>query len=140
MYKHILAATDFSDLGSKALLRAADMAVELSAKLTLLHVVGEEDATNAMYGAHEARQIVERLEQAHGEAKGQLGDRAAHIEVALEVRVGAAADQILALAADKRVDVIVIASNGQKGITRWLLGSTADRVVRGADCDVLVVS
>ena len=140
MYKHILAATDFSDLGSKALLRAADMAVELEAKLTLLHVVGEEDAANAMYGAHEARQVVERLEQAHDVTKGHLGERAAHIEVALEVRVGAAADQILALAADKHVDVIVIASNGQKGITRWLLGSTADRVVRGADCDVLVVS
>jgi len=140
VYKHVLAATDFSDLGSKALLRAADLAVELEAKLTLLHVVGEADTPNAMYGAHEARQIVERLEQAHNAARGQMAADAPHCEVALEVRVGNASDQILQLAVEKQADVIVIASNGQKGLTRWLLGSTADRVVRGADCDVLVVS
>jgi nucleotide-binding universal stress UspA family protein len=139
VYKHILAATDFSDLGSKALLKAAQLAVDVNAKLTLVHVVGQEDTPNAMYGAHEARQVVEKLEASHRAATGNV-EGAHHIDVTCEVRVGPAADQILALAAEKAVDVIVIASNGQKGLSRWLLGSTADRVVRGADCDVLVVS
>ncbi len=44
------------------------------------------------------------------------------------------------VAAEKNADLIVIASNGQKGLSRWLLGSVADAVVRGADRDVLVVS
>jgi nucleotide-binding universal stress UspA family protein len=142
VYKHILAGTDFSDLGDKALLRAAELAVDLGARLTLVHVVGEEDAQNAMYGAHEARQVVEKLEAAHAKARGELAqkDKAKHIEVTCEVRVGAAADQILALAKDKGADLIVVASNGQKGLSRWLLGSVADKVVRGADVDVLVVS
>lgn len=139
MYKHILAATDFSDLGSKALLKGAELAVAVQAKLTLVHVVGEEDTPNAMYGAHEARKVVEKLQASHREATGGLSGLS-HIEVVCEVRVGPAADQILALAAEKGVDAIVIASNGEKGMTRWLLGSTADRVVRGADCDVLVVN
>lgn len=142
MYKHILAGTDFSDLGDKALLRAAELAVDLGAKLTLVHVVGEEDAQNAMYGAHEARQVVEKLEAAHTKARGELAEKnkAAHVEVTCEVRVGAAADQILALATERDADLIVVASAGPKGWTRWLLGSVADKVARGADRDVLVVT
>ena len=142
VYKHILAGTDFSDLGDKALHRAAELAVDLGARLTLVHVVGQEDAQNAMYGAHEARQVVEKLEAAHEKARGELAEKkkAAHVEVACEVRVGAPADQILALASEKSADLIVVASNGQKGLSRWLLGSVADRVVRGADRDVLVVT
>lgn len=141
MYKHILAGTDFSDLGDKALLKAAELAVDLGARLTLVHVVGQEDAQNAMYGAHEARQIVQKLEAAHEKARGALAHKAKArpIEVACEVRVGVAAAQILALAAEKNADLVVVASNGERGFTRWLLGTVADSVVRGADRDVLVV-
>lgn len=137
MYKHILAGTDFSDLGDKALLRAAKLAVDLGAQLTLVHVVGEEDAQNAMYGAHEARQVVDKLQAAHAKA---VGHAEPGLTVGCEVRVGAPAAQLLAVAAEKNADLIVIASNGQKGLSRWLLGSVADAVVRGADRDVLVVS
>jgi nucleotide-binding universal stress UspA family protein len=142
VYKHILAGTDFSDLGDKALLKAAELAVDLGARLTLVHVVGQEDVPNAMYGAHEARQIVQRLEAAHEKARGELAHKAkAHpIEVTCEVRVGVVPDQLLALAAEKGADLVVVASNGEKGFTRWLLGTVADSVVRGADRDVLVVS
>jgi len=142
VYKQLLAGTDFSDLGDKALLRAAELAVDLGARLTLVHVVGQEDAQNAMYGAHEARQIVQKLEAAHEKARGELAHKAKSppIEVACEVRVGLVAEQILALAAEKDADLIVVAGHGEKGFTRWLLGSVADSVVRGADRDVLVVS
>lgn len=143
MYKHIVAGTDFSDLGDAALVRAAELAIDLEAKLTLVHVVNEEDAPNSMYSTHEVRHHLERLEEAHKRMTGELAARKAktsHIEVAFEIRSGTPADQILAVADEKHADLIVIASNGQRGFTRWLLGSTADRVARGATRDVLVVN
>jgi len=143
MYKHIVAGTDFSDLGDAALVRAAEMAIDMHAKLTLVHVVSEEDAPNPMYSSHEVRHHLERLEEAHVRLTGELASKKAksgHIEVAFEIRSGTPADQILAVAEEKHADLIVIASNGQRGFTRWLLGSTADRVARGATRDVLVVN
>jgi nucleotide-binding universal stress UspA family protein len=143
MYKHIVAGTDFSDLGDAALVRASELAIDMHAKLTLVHVVDEEDAPNPMYSSHEVRQHVERLEEAHQRLTGELASRkaaAGHIEVAFEIRAGKPSDQILAIAEEKGADLIVIASNGKKGLTRWLLGGTAERVVRGATGDVLVVN
>lgn len=143
MYRHIVAGTDFSDLGDAALIRAAEMAIDMQAKLTLVHVVSEEDAPNSMYSSHEVRQHLERLEESHKRLTGELAVKKAksgHIEVAFEIRAGTPADQILAVAEEKHADLIVIASNGQRGFTRWLLGSTADRVARGATRDVLVVN
>lgn len=143
MYKHIVAGTDFSDLGDAALVRACELAIDLHAKLTLVHVVDEEDSPNPMYSSHEVRQHLERLEAAHRRLAGELATRKAkdgHIEVAFEIRAGKASDQILAVAEEKAADLVVIASNGKKGLTRWLLGGTAERVVRGATQDVMVVN
>lgn len=143
MYKHIVVGTDFSDLGDVALVRAAELAIDLQAKLTLVHVVSEEDAPNPMYSTHEVRQHVERLEKTHTRLAGELASKKSktgHIEVGFEIRTGTPADQILLVAEEKHADLIVIASNGQRGFTRWLLGGTADRVVRGATRDVLVVN
>ena len=143
MYRHIVAGTDFSDLGDTALIRAAEMAIDMQAKLTLVHVVPEEDAPNSMYSSHEVRHHLERLEEAHKRLTGELATKKAksgHIEVGFEIRYGTPADQLLAVAEEKHADLIVIASNGQRGFTRWLLGSTADRVARGSTRDVLVVN
>jgi nucleotide-binding universal stress UspA family protein len=46
---------------------------------------------------------------------------------------------ILAFADDHHVDVIVVGTHSRRAIERMLLGSVADKVVRGADCSVLVV-
>ena len=143
MYKHIVAGTDFSDLGSAALVRATELAIDMHAKLTLVHVVDEEDAPNPMYSSHEVRHHVERLEQAHRNSTGELASKKAKsgpVDVAFEIRSGKPADQILLIAEQKNADLIVIASSGQRGLSRWLLGSTADRVVRGSVRDVLVVN
>ena len=144
MYKHILAATDFSDLGERALVKAMNLAVETGAKLTLVHVMASEHSASPMYAQHEVRARVEKLEQAHAQAKAALHegrpDVANHIEVVFEVRIGEAADEILAAVEERGADLIVIATNGERGFRQWLLGTTTDRVLRGARRDVLVVT
>lgn len=49
------------------------------------------------------------------------------------------AEGILDVAASENVDMIVIASHGRSGMTRWMLGSVAEKIVRGADVPVVVV-
>jgi len=144
MYKHILAATDFSHLGDRALEKAAKLAVELGAKLTFVHVMVSEDSASPMYAQHEVRAHVEKLEAERATAREALSRRAKdhveHIQVSFEVRVGDPGNELLAAMQQHGADLLVIASNGQKGFTRWLLGTTTDRVVRGTERDVLVVT
>ena len=66
-------------------------------------------------------------------AKNQLGD------VRQEVRSGDPGLEICKLATEQSSPLIVIPSHGRKGLSRLLLGSVAERVIRHADCSVLVV-
>lgn len=49
------------------------------------------------------------------------------------------ADGILAVAEAEGVDLIVVASHGRSGMTRWLLGSVAEKVARAAEVPVVIV-
>jgi nucleotide-binding universal stress UspA family protein len=57
----------------------------------------------------------------------------------VKVRVGQAAEQILEEAAPGEYDLVVVGTRGRHGITRFLLGSTAERIARGASVPVLLV-
>ena len=56
-----------------------------------------------------------------------------------KVRVGDAAAEIVRVAKEREVDLILISSHGRTGLGRILFGSTAEAVVRHASCPVLVV-
>ena len=55
------------------------------------------------------------------------------------MRVGPAADGILGCAAERRGDLIVMCTHGRGGLGRWVYGSVADRVLRGAPIPILLV-
>lgn len=55
-----------------------------------------------------------------------------------EVLSGLAADAIIAYAKDKAADLIIISTHGAQGLEKILLGSVADRVIKGAHCPTLV--
>lgn len=54
-------------------------------------------------------------------------------------RLGTPYKEIIKVAREREVDLIVIATHGHSGLNHFLLGSTAERVVRLAPCPVLVV-
>jgi nucleotide-binding universal stress UspA family protein len=54
-------------------------------------------------------------------------------------RNGDHSKQIVQFAEANRIDLIVICTRGRSGLSRWLMGSVADRVVRGASVPVLLV-
>lgn len=60
-------------------------------------------------------------------------------KIETEVLVGSAAAEIANFAREKMADLIVVGTHGRKGLTRMLLGSTAEALLRRAPCQVLVV-
>jgi nucleotide-binding universal stress UspA family protein len=140
--KKIVVATDFSDCARRAEETAAALGRALGAELILLHVAVEAPLYNeGMRGLVDPRKVFEAQREW---AETTLAARAAEIRstgVSAHgvIRSGVAVDEILALAADQRCDLIVIGTHGRGGLSRVFLGSVADRVVRLAPCPVMTV-
>ena len=60
-------------------------------------------------------------------------------DIWIGVRFGRPADEILAFADKVEADLIAMSTHGRSGISRWVFGSVADRLLRGATCPVLLV-
>ncbi|MGD1973899.1 MAG: universal stress protein [Desulfobacterales bacterium] len=81
---------------------------------------------------------------AKGSAKNSLDDiRCEKLPAEMQVRIfvihGKPAHEIVSLAAQEKADIIVIATQGESGWQRFVLGSVAERVVRHAECPVLTI-
>lgn len=134
MYKHIIVAVDLSHgEAGKALLEKAAKLVDAGGVLRLLHVLEEVPSYIA---AELPRDLNDRREaEARVELALLAGGTSATVES--EVRTGAAAGQILQCAEDTGADLIMIASH-RPGLSDYFIGSTAARVVRHAQCSVLI--
>ncbi len=63
----------------------------------------------------------------------------AGLKASIAVLAGNPAEEILRFSRDQEADLIVIASRGKSGFSRWDLGNVADRIIRGADIPVFIV-
>ncbi len=143
-WHRILAPTDFSEPGDLAVTRAARMAARAGGELHLVHVIA------ARIGYAEMPEMMlppmeDLVEEMRASARERLETMANKLENApaaaihVEESFGRPADAIVALARQIDADLIVMGSHGHTGLLHALLGSTAERVVREAPCDVLVV-
>jgi len=140
--KIIMAATDFSKYSRHAFLYAESMAKEYKAKLVIIHVVEDKLPTFVSeYSGVPLEAIVESQEKkAWGELRAfAKSEVEASINVELMVRRGTPYVEIIKVAREKQVDLIVIATHGRNMLSHTLFGSTAERVVRKAPCPVLSV-
>jgi universal stress protein A len=138
-YKEVLVAVDLSDDLIGVLQRAVER-VGAGATVSIVHVLepayyyyGLEPALGTLPPSFEA-DLLKR-------AQTQLAKVASTYGVPAErqyLKRGHAPTQILRLAQDKGVDLIIVGSHGRNG-WRLLLGSTANAVLHGARCDVLAV-
>jgi nucleotide-binding universal stress UspA family protein len=146
-YRRILAPTDLSPHSLRGLERAAQIARWSKGRVLLAFVVEKTYFTPlTMVGQApvtfrgEGDLLGETVE--YGEAKlREFKDRYfANVECETKVVVAAsAASGILETAETLHPDLIIIASHGRSGVMHLLLGSTAEKVVRHAACEVLVV-
>lgn len=142
VWKKILCAIDFSPPSRVAMLQAAELAASCHAELLLLHVQ-EIPAARAQLGMMPSPP--EAYELRMGEAWRQLERSAAEVAAIAKVHVsvqqveGPAPEEIVRIAREKEVDLVVVGTHGRKGVKRAVLGSVAELVVRRAPCSVLVV-
>ena len=140
MYKQIVVPLDGSPLAEQALPHAVAQASQFGAGLTLLKVLAP--LPEVVFTAPAAVLAAEKMSAQL--AHDYLQDVAAGIrEQGVVVQVaeieGEPYVEIIRYAEDQGADMIVLSTRGQSGFSRWLLGSVADRVVRGATVPVLLV-
>lgn len=139
-YTRVLVPTDFSEHAKPALDYAKQLPFADGAEILLVHTI--EPTVYPM------EQVVTRVDalsmenQVRKTCQNQLDDLAAGVEgVAVRTLVldGYAAPEIIHTAEQEGVDLIVISTHGRSGIAHFLLGSTAEKVLRKAPCPVLTV-
>jgi universal stress protein A len=137
MYKKVLFATDFDEVGVNAAHKAKKIAAENKADLLLVHVV-EPIPAYAYPGfagfAEVEMSIREQAEKELAALGKKLGVDAEH----RMLEFGSTKNEVLRIAKEQKVDLIVTGSHGKHGLA-LLLGSTANSILHAAECDVLIV-
>ena len=120
------------------------MARTFKASIICVNVIEPIVPTVGYSGMTEPLPITDITEQLEDSAERELPklaecDECSGLEVEELVVHGEAASEIVRVAEERKVDLIVISSHGRTGLGRILFGSTAESVVRHAPCPVLVV-
>jgi universal stress protein A len=141
---NILVPTDFSEGSAEAVRYAHDLAVRLRATLHVLHVVENPFAPGAfmeMYSPPSPDYFVDLERQADDRLHASLSpEDKKRCPVVMITRMGVPATEILQRAAEQpRIDLIVMATHGRGGVARLVMGSVADKIIRGAPCPVLTM-
>lgn len=146
MYKHILIATDGSELASRGLEHGLRLATATGARATIItvtepwqsvdagHVWGGAASLLDEYRAH-AREAATKILDAAGKRASELGVE----HEPLYVPDAYPGDAILRTAEERGAELIVMASHGRRGLDRLLLGSQANAVITHSKIPVLVV-
>ncbi|MDX6530582.1 MAG: hypothetical protein QOH41_2872 [Blastocatellia bacterium] len=142
--RKILLPTDFSGCANYALPYAAAIARATGAEIICVHVVEPIVPAVGYSGLAEPMPMADISEQLEDSAERELPELADceelnGLEVEEAIVHGDAAAEIVRVAGEREVDLIVISSHGRTGLGRIIFGSTAEAVVRHASCPVLVV-
>lgn len=142
--KLILAPVDFSDPSRAALDTAADMASRFGAELLVAYVVPAIPDLPDGVSILKEGQYDQSLTDLSAQRLSELGASLATGRKDLKVRteVGVANDvgmELIRMAESNQADLIIIATHGMTGWRRFAFGSVAEKVVKEADCPVLVL-
>jgi len=149
MFRRIVVPVDGSHASNRGLDVAIKMAMEQSARLCLLHVIDEFVVTQNMYGAMytPATYVDEYLNALReggkvilAKAEAKAYKREVKTDVVLVETLGhRVADVIIQQAKKWRADLIVLGTHGRRGLTRLVMGSDAEGIVRSTHVPVLLI-
>lgn len=138
MFKKILHAND----GSESAFHALSLAIALAEQnQSELHMVCVEELPNLPEFIAEVRDAKEAADRRYGAVLRRASDAARErgLELRTHVLVGHAVRDIVKLAAELEVELLVIGAVGHSALYERLIGSRADRITQLAQCPVLVV-
>ena len=140
--QRILVPIDFSIHSKNALRYAVSMAEQFGASVHLVYVVeptiypADLGFGQVVFPGVEEELSTKSAEELKSLIEDEIGDRVKAFSV---VRAGKPHQEILQEAVEQNVDLIVVATHGHTGVEHMLFGSTAERVVRNANCPVLTI-
>jgi nucleotide-binding universal stress UspA family protein len=146
MYNKILVPVDGSELAECVLPHVINIATGCGGGTVIfVRVIEPLDRAATIDGAALNPEITKRiiedsLNSAKNYLKGleqRIGNKAGDIKT--EVLHGKAAEEIINYADKNSVDLIIIATHGRSGVSRWVWGSVADRVIRHSRAPVFIV-
>ena len=138
----ILAPTDFSELSQAGVRCALELAKAVKAEVTVYHVVSQGELMQyynelpvrpLMHPVNTYQQAMSRFMKTH------FADLTADVKVHEQVEMGAAEKNIVNLAEEEGMDLIVISTHGRTRLSHMLVGSVTEKVVRLARCPVLSI-
>jgi nucleotide-binding universal stress UspA family protein len=135
-FKTILFATDFSPTSDVAFHVATALARDYRARVVVLHVIEPSHAGFSEFGGYIGP------DEDRADAMARLrAIKAPSEDVAVEHRLmeGDAAFVIVEAAKEMRADLVVMGTMGRHGLTRVVMGSVAEEVLRCAPCPVLTI-
>ena len=140
MYRKMLVPLDGSELAEVVFTYAKELAGRLDLDIILLQVARRANDTMPMRQAYIEHAVETIRQQSHDVQQETTGKQAGKpIEVRGEVVVGYAAEEIIRIADENKVDLILMATHGRSGIRRWTMGSVADKILRAASMPVWLV-
>ncbi|MEY2622065.1 MAG: hypothetical protein RIT26_1885 [Pseudomonadota bacterium] len=146
MYKKVLVTTDGSALSKKAVSHAIGLCASTGAELLALRVTPRYAQTyfegSLPLSAHEVSKIEQRWADTAQTTLEQVVKQAQAKDVKVKpvvVKSDIISDAIIATARKSKVDLIVMASHGRRGLKRLLLGSETQQVLTHSDVPVLVL-
>ena len=153
MYQKIMVPLDGSKL-AECVLPHVEAFIQVCQAHTVIFVRVVEPASSRFLGAPTAtgnadyKQVLKYIRKVEEERKASAAKYLQEVMAQLkcdgikfqkEVLVGNVADCLVDFSASRNIDLIIIATHGRSGVSRWVRGSVADRILRAASVPVLMV-
>lgn len=142
--KMLIVPTDFSTCSSYALKQAVELSLQFGSKIRLVHVIQNDPDMLPLFHMDGVLidsvrdKLIERAEQDLEEfSREHGGDLFPSIE--RTIRFGVAYDEIIKEGVEYAADLIIISSRGKSALEGLIFGSTTEKVIRYAQCSVLLV-
>ncbi|MGD9162257.1 MAG: universal stress protein [Desulfobacteraceae bacterium] len=140
LFSKILCPTDFSDLSAQAINKAAAFSVMMGAELYIAHIIIQQMADiygMSVHNDYTDKGIVNLADEKVREfTDGLITDVKYEVIIKNDIHIYSG---LLDIVQDNKIDLIIMATHGRKGIKRRLLGSATEAVIRHADCSVLAL-
>ncbi|MGD0818202.1 MAG: universal stress protein [Methanomassiliicoccales archaeon] len=142
MYKRILIPTDGSEYTKAATMLGLNLAKHTGAEVTALFVVEDDNYSAECWNLiiHSTTYNLSQFMDIEGKkAVDFVFSEGEKIGVKVETKIERGSPAIIISQDSKMYDLIVIGTFGRTGVSKFLLGSIADKVIRLAECPVLIV-
>lgn len=142
LFEKILTAIDFSENSERAFEYALTLASKFEAELTIIHVINEPVDLRGFYVPHisfeqlEAEIEMGAVRMMEEFCKARLG---LFTNYKTAIVTGIPYDEIIRKADETGASLIVLGTHGRTGLDHLIFGSTAERVVRSANCPVMTI-